>query len=127
MINEKIRIRLKAFDYRILDSSTTEIVDTARRTGARCVGPIPLPTQISRYTVNRGPHVENAKTEVRETDLAVRESRGRDRFVAGRGMRRPASANITSPADRTPTASPGSSKTQSISCSPIRIRCNRLA
>jgi len=58
MVNEKIRIRLKAFDYRILDSSTTEIVDTARRTGARVVGPIPLPTHIAKYTVNRGPHVD---------------------------------------------------------------------
>jgi small subunit ribosomal protein S10 len=58
MLNEKIRIRLKAFDYRILDSSTHEIVDTARRTGARVVGPIPLPTHIARYTVNRSPHVD---------------------------------------------------------------------
>ena len=56
MLNEKSRSRLKAFDYRILDTSTFEIVDTARRTGARVVGPIPLPTHISRYTVNRSPH-----------------------------------------------------------------------
>jgi len=57
MVNEKIRIRLKAFDYRILDSSTNEIVDTARRTGARVVGPIPLPTRVERYTLLRSPHV----------------------------------------------------------------------
>lgn len=63
MINEKIRIRLKAFDYRILDSSTGEIVDTARRTGARVVGPIPLPTKIARYTVNRGPHIDKKSRE----------------------------------------------------------------
>ena len=63
MVNEKIRIRLKAYDYRILDTSTNEIVDTARRTGARVVGPIPLPTQISRYTVNRGPHVDKTSRE----------------------------------------------------------------
>ena len=63
MINEKIRIRLKAFDYRILDSSTGEIVDTARRTGARVVGPIPLPTRIARYTVNRGPHIDKKSRE----------------------------------------------------------------
>ena len=63
MINEKIRIRLKAFDYRILDSSTGEIVDTARRTGARVVGPIPLPTRIERYTVNRGPHIDKKSRE----------------------------------------------------------------
>ncbi len=58
MQDDKIRIRLKAFDYRILDSSTHEIVDTARRTGARVVGPIPLPTHIAKYTVNRGPNID---------------------------------------------------------------------
>jgi len=63
MMNEKIRIRLKAFDYRILDSSTYEIVDTARRTGARVVGPIPLPTHLARYTVNRSPHVDKKSRE----------------------------------------------------------------
>jgi small subunit ribosomal protein S10 len=63
MVNEKIRIRLKAYDYRVLDSSTTDIVDTARRTGARVVGPIPLPTHIARYTVNRGPHVDKKSRE----------------------------------------------------------------
>ena len=63
MVNEKIRIRLKAFDYRILDTSTHEILDTARRTGARVVGPIPLPTHISRYTVNRSPHIDKKSRE----------------------------------------------------------------
>ena len=63
MSNEKIRIRLRAFDYRILDSSTYEIVDTARRTGARVVGPIPLPTRIERFTVNRSPHVDKKSRE----------------------------------------------------------------
>ena len=63
MVNEKIRIRLKAFDYRILDTSTFEILDTARRTGARVVGPIPLPTDIVRYTVNRSPHVDKKSRE----------------------------------------------------------------
>lgn len=63
MLNEKIRIRLKAYDFRILDASTGEIVDTARRTGARVVGPIPLPTHIARYTVNRGPHVDKKSRE----------------------------------------------------------------
>ena len=58
MMNEKIRIRLKAYDYRVLDQSTSEIVDTAKRTGAKVAGPIPLPTQISRYTVLRSPHVD---------------------------------------------------------------------
>lgn len=67
MDNDKIRIRLKAFDNRILDASTAEIVDTARRTGARCVGPIPLPTDISRQTVNRGPHIDKKSREQFET------------------------------------------------------------
>ena len=61
--NDKIRIRLKAFDYRILDQSASEIVDTARRTGAKVAGPIPLPTAISRYTVNRSPHVDKKSRE----------------------------------------------------------------
>jgi small subunit ribosomal protein S10 len=63
MVNEKIRIRLKGYDYRSLDASTYEILDTARRTGARVVGPIPLPTHISRYTVNRGPNIDKKSRE----------------------------------------------------------------
>ena len=63
MQNQRIRIRLKAFDYRILDQSAAEIVDTARRTGARIAGPIPLPTTIARYTVNRSPHVDKKSRE----------------------------------------------------------------
>ena len=63
MLNEKIRIRLKAYDYRILDQSTGEIVDTARRTGARVAGPIPLPTMKNRWTVNRSPHVDKKSRE----------------------------------------------------------------
>src|SRR5258706_14138900 len=63
MMNHKIRIRLKAFDYRVLDQSASEIVETARRTGARIAGPIPLPTSIARYTVNRSPHVDKKSRE----------------------------------------------------------------
>jgi small subunit ribosomal protein S10 len=63
MLNEKIRIRLKAYDHRILDQSTTEIVDTARRTGAGVAGPIPLPTAKNRYTVLRSPHVDKKSRE----------------------------------------------------------------
>ncbi|GAB0058019.1 30S ribosomal protein S10 [Candidatus Magnetaquicoccaceae bacterium FCR-1] len=63
MDNQKIRIRLKAFDHRILDQSTGEIVQTARRTGAEIRGPIPLPTRISRYTVLRSPHVDKKSRE----------------------------------------------------------------
>ncbi|MFN3132454.1 30S ribosomal protein S10 [Roseibium sp.] len=53
-----MRIRLKAFDHRILDASTKEIVNTAKRTGAQVKGPVPLPTRIERYTVLRGPHID---------------------------------------------------------------------
>jgi small subunit ribosomal protein S10 len=63
MLNEKIRIRLKAYDYRILDQSTGEIVGTAKRTGARVAGPIPLPTLKNRWTVNRSPHVDKKSRE----------------------------------------------------------------
>ncbi|HEY7838574.1 MAG TPA: 30S ribosomal protein S10 [Terriglobales bacterium] len=63
MLRERIRIRLKAYDYRVLDQSTTEIVDTARRTGAEIAGPIPLPTVINRYTVLRSPHVDKKSRE----------------------------------------------------------------
>lgn len=52
-----IRIRLKAYDHRLLDQSVKEIVNAAKRTGAEVVGPIPLPTKIERYTVNRSPHI----------------------------------------------------------------------
>ncbi len=57
MANQRIRIRLKSFDHRLIDQSTREIVDTARRTGARVKGPIPLPTRKERYTVLISPHV----------------------------------------------------------------------
>jgi len=58
MQNQRIRIRLKAFDHRLIDSSTQEIVDTAKRTGAQVRGPIPLPTRIERFTVLTSPHVD---------------------------------------------------------------------
>ena len=61
--HQNIRIRLKAFDHRILDSSTHEIVNTAKRTGADVRGPIPLPTKIERFTVNRSPHVDKKSRE----------------------------------------------------------------
>ena len=57
MQNQKIRIRLKAFDYRLIDQSAQEIVETAKRTGAVVRGPVPLPTRIQRYDVLRSPHV----------------------------------------------------------------------
>jgi small subunit ribosomal protein S10 len=58
MARTKIRIKLKGFDYRMVEQSANEIVDTAKRTGARVSGPVPLPTDISRLTVNRSPHVD---------------------------------------------------------------------
>ncbi|MGP1394989.1 MAG: 30S ribosomal protein S10 [Inquilinaceae bacterium] len=63
MDSQDIRIRLKAFDHRVLDQSTSEIVNTAKRTGARVRGPIPLPTRIERYTVLRSPHVDKKSRE----------------------------------------------------------------
>ena len=63
MQNQKIRIWLKAFDHRILDLSTAEIVSTAKRTGAQVKGPIPLPLRIERFTVNRSPHIDKKSRE----------------------------------------------------------------
>ena len=63
MMNEKIRIRLKAYDYKLLDQSAGEIVETAKRTGAKVVGPIPLPTRINKFTVLRSPHVDKKSRE----------------------------------------------------------------
>ena len=63
MMNEKIRIRLKAYDHRVLDTAVKEIVETVKRTGGRVAGPIPLPTRTERYTVNRSPHVDKKSRE----------------------------------------------------------------
>jgi small subunit ribosomal protein S10 len=62
-MSQKIRIRLKAFDHKILDQSAARIVDTAKRTGARVSGPIPLPTEKSIYTILRSPHVNKDSRE----------------------------------------------------------------
>ena len=61
--SQNIRIRLKAFDHRVLDQSTNEIVVTAKRTGASVRGPIPLPTKIAKYTVLRSPHIDKKSRE----------------------------------------------------------------
>ena len=63
MAKQKIRIRLKAYDSKLLDQSAGEIVETARRTGARVAGPIPLPTRIHKWTVLRSPHVDKKSRE----------------------------------------------------------------
>ena len=62
-MNQNIRIRLKAYDHRVLDVSASEILNTAKRTGARVRGPIPLPTRIERYTVLRSPHIDKKSRE----------------------------------------------------------------
>jgi small subunit ribosomal protein S10 len=63
LATQKIRIRMKAFDHRLLDQSAAEILDTAVRTGARTAGPIPLPTTIEKYTVLRGPNIDKKSRE----------------------------------------------------------------
>ena len=60
---QRIRIRLKSYDYRMLDMATMEIVDTVKRTGSRLAGPIPLPTRIEKFSVNRSPHVNKKSAE----------------------------------------------------------------
>src|SRR5690606_30487375 len=67
MADQKIRIRLKAFDHRLIDRSASEIVETAKRTGAQVRGPIPLPTKIERYTVLTSPHVDKDARDQYET------------------------------------------------------------
>ncbi len=62
-MTQKIRIRLKGYDHRLLDQSALEIMDTAKRTGAKVSGPIPLPTKINRWTVLRSPHVDKKSRE----------------------------------------------------------------
>jgi len=66
MAAQRIRIRLKAYDHRLIDASTSEIVETVKRSGARVAGPIPLPTNIERVTVARSPHVDKKSQETFE-------------------------------------------------------------
>jgi small subunit ribosomal protein S10 len=63
MANDKIRIKLKAYDYTLLDRAAQDIIDTARRTDARVAGPIPLPTSVNKFTVLRGPHIDKKSRE----------------------------------------------------------------
>ena len=72
MQNQRIRIRLKAFDHRLIDASTQEIVETARRTGAQVRGPIPLPTKKEKFTILVSPHVnKDAGTSMRSAHTSV--------------------------------------------------------
>ena len=72
MNGQRIRIKLRGFDYRVIDQSASDIVDTAKRTGARVAGPIPMPTRIERYTVNRSPHVDKKSREQFQTKIHKR-------------------------------------------------------
>ena len=72
MANQKIRIRLKAFDYKLIDQSAAEIVDTAKRTGAVVHGPVPLPTRIERFDVLRSPHVNKTSRDQLEIRTHLR-------------------------------------------------------
>jgi small subunit ribosomal protein S10 len=63
MASDKIRIKLKAYDYTLLDRSAAEIIETAKRTGAQVAGPVPLPTSINKFTVLRGPHIDKKSRE----------------------------------------------------------------
>ncbi len=62
-MNSKIRIRLKAYDHKLLDQSAADILDTARKTGAKVVGPIPLPTKINKFTILKSPHIDKKSRE----------------------------------------------------------------
>ena len=66
MAQQHIRIRLKAYDHRVIDQSAQEIVETVKRTGARVAGPIPLPTRVERFTMTRSPHVDKKSQETFE-------------------------------------------------------------
>ena len=72
MENKDIRIRLRAYDSKLLDTSTTEIISTAKRTGAKIRGPIPLPTKNEKFTVNKSPHVDKKSREQFQTKIHKR-------------------------------------------------------
>ena len=72
MENQSIRIRLRAFDHRVLDQSTLEIVNTAKRTGGLVRGPVPMPTSIKKFTVNRSPHIDKKSREQFQTKIHKR-------------------------------------------------------
>ena len=69
MQQQRVRIRLQAYDHRVLDQAVGGIIDTARGTGAQVVGPIPLPTRVERFTVNRSPNVDEMRTHKRLLDI----------------------------------------------------------
>ena len=102
MAKNRIRIRLKAFDHRVLDDSVRKIVDAAERTGAAVVGPIPLPTRIEKFTVNRSPFIDKDSREQFEVRthkrlIDVMES-DEARSAGGRGHRDQTLVRRTQPA-----------------------------
>ena len=94
MLNDKIRIRMEAFDHEALDKSAKDIVETAKRTGARVAGPVPLPTRIERYTVLRSPHIDKKarqqfeiRTHKRLIDIVQATAKTTCRCMPGRSAR----------------------------------------
>jgi small subunit ribosomal protein S10 len=77
----KIRIRLKAYDHRVLDQSAQRIVETAERTGGRVVGPVPLPTRLERFTVRRSPFIDKIRTHKRLIDVLDPDSKTIDALM----------------------------------------------
>ena len=75
MSSPRIRIRLRGFDYRVIDQSATDIVETAKRSGARVSGPVPLPTRVEKLTVNRSPHVNKKSMDQFEVRTHKRSDR----------------------------------------------------
>ena len=69
MESQNIRIRLRAYDSKLLDTSTSEIINTANRTGAKVKGPIPLPTRIEKFTVNKSPHIDKKSRDQLKLEL----------------------------------------------------------
>ena len=115
---QNIRIRLKAFDHRVLDQATGDIADTARRTGALIRGPIPLPTRIEKFTVNRGPHIDKKSREQFEVRTYKRlldivqpnaaDGRRADEARSGRGRGRRDQAGLSAVCRSAPRSAGGS-------------------
>ena len=87
MQSQRIRIRLQAYDHKVLDQAVGAILDTARSTGAQIVGPIPLPTRIERFTVNRSPHVDKKSMDQFEMRTHKRSQRSNQRVWRYKGQR----------------------------------------
>ena len=100
MSKQKIRIRLKAFDYKLIDQSAAEIVDTAKRTGAIVKGPVPLPTRMKRFDILRSPHVN--KTSRDQLEIRTHQRPDEARPASRRGRRNQAAVSTFSSAQHAP-------------------------